>query len=401
MRSPVVGPEVLTPAATSGGDAVADHDARAAHTALRALARAEQRWRMTMDSSPLGMALLSVEGRFLRVNRALCALLGRDAESLRALASSDVVHPDDAAVAAVESARCLTGEQESSRLLQRWRHAAGHHVWVEVTAAVVREDDGTPIHVVAHVEDVSAQMQDRARLEHLLGELATRTTELERSNQDLEQVAAVASHDLRGPLTVLTGWLEILDHEYAGSLGPRGRELLRRADQASGRMMDLLDALLRHARVGGHVVERQHVALDDVLDQVVVDLGDTAARGLVRRDLAAPTVRADPALLRQLLQNLLGNAVKFRSPDRAPRVVVTSAVTPQGHELAVVDNGRGIAASQRARVLDMFGRDDSDPDHGHGIGLATCARIASLHGGRLLVEDTPGGGTTVRMTLPS
>lgn len=373
-----------------------------AETPRSALSQAEERWRLTLDHSPLGMALVSPAGAFLRVNPALCEIVGHSAEILIGLTFQDITHPEDLEMDLALVDECLLGQRTSYRLLKRYLHADGRQVWVEISVALVRDEDDVPLHFVVHVEDVGEQMVAQAQVQALVSELAARTAELQRSNGELEHFAAVASHDLRSPLSVISGYLELLAADHGDTLDARGRGYLDRAQDAAGRMMGLLDALLGYARLDGDVLRRSPVDVDLLLDEVLADLSADAgqlAAHVVRR-IAPGGLHADPELVRQLLQNLVANAVKYRAPERALEILVELEPSSGDWCLSVVDNGRGIAPDLIERAFDMFTRDEADPTPGAGIGLATCRRIVARHGGRIWAEPVVGGGTAVRCLLP-
>ncbi|WP_432492673.1 sensor histidine kinase [Kineococcus gypseus] len=274
---------------------------------------------------------------------------------------------------------------------------------------VVRAADGTVLGAVAVMHDVTAE---RAREQALVAahvelaqrtqELADRGEELERSNTELEQFAGVASHDLSSPLAVVSGYLELIGDVHGEALGEQGREWVRTARRGVERMTDLMDSLLRASRTGG-AVRAERTELAEVARLAVHDLDAAvrAAGAVVEVPADLPEVHADPVLLRQLLQNLVGNAVKYRDERRPCAVRVGAAPDGDGGwEVAVADNGIGIPAEHRERVFEMHVQVDPAAREGHGIGLATCRRIVARHGGTIRVEGTPGGGTTVRFTLP-
>ncbi|GGK34604.1 hypothetical protein GCM10010124_29100 [Pilimelia terevasa] len=242
----------------------------------------------------------------------------------------------------------------------------------------------------------------QARIQgQLAAELDQTVGDLRRSNQELEAFASVAGHDLKAPLAVLGGYLEELEADYQAELDDTAVGWLLTMRGAVVRMQELIDSLLRYARAGSQRLQARPTPLAELVAQVVTDLGrairDTGATVAAGDDL--PTLRVDPVAVRQLLQNLVANAVKFARPGVAPRVVVDARPTGDLWEVTVADNGTGVPAEARERVFDMFLRlDTSRP--GHGIGLATCARIAHRHGGRIWLTETPGGGTTVHLTLP-
>lgn len=230
--------------------------------------------------------------------------------------------------------------------------------------------------------------------------LASRSRELERSNAELSEFAAVASHDLRSPLAVIDGYLGLLLDVYGAGLEERACDWVRVARTAVGRMLSLTEALLVYAQAGAGSCPREPVALSDVLGHVLDDLeADLSRVGAQVVAESLPVVDADPVLMRQLLQNLLANAIAHRDPERPCLVHVSAVESDGGWTVTVADHGRGVPLEYRERVFAMFTRVDPSSRAGSGIGLATCARIVDGHGGRIWIEETPGGGATVRFTL--
>jgi signal transduction histidine kinase len=240
----------------------------------------------------------------------------------------------------------------------------------------------------------------RQLLEQAHADLADTNAELQRSNVELEQFAGVVSHDLAAPLGVVNGYLELLADLY-GDEG-QARHWLNSASRAVGRMQTLIDALLTYARAGNGPCRFQTVDLGDAVDQALMDLrgGFRAAGAVIDVPPALPVVSGDPTLVRQLLQNLIGNALKYRHAERPCRIAVRAESDPVGWRISVVDNGIGIPAEHRRRVFEMFTRIERATGTGHGVGLSTCQRIVERHGGRIHADETPGGGTTVSFTLP-
>jgi nitrogen-specific signal transduction histidine kinase len=268
-------------------------------------------------------------------------------------------------------------------------------VHVHSSGRALTAPDGTPLGAVVAMNDVTRDRAQRA-------ELAATNAELRRSNTELEQFAGVVSHDLAAPLGVVGGYLELLADLYETELDEQARKWVLSASRAVSRMQHLIEALLNYAQAGNGPCKFRPADLGEAADQAVMDLRgairDSGATVLVDPDL--PVVSCDPTLVRQLLQNLIGNGIKYRHPDRACRVRV-SARAGQGEWLvSVTDNGRGIPAEHRVRVFEMFARVDHDTPGGHGVGLSTCQRIVERHGGRIWVDAAEGGGTVVTFTLP-
>ena len=251
--------------------------------------------------------------------------------------------------------------------------------------------------VKAQRELLAVRLDERYQAEETLAQQAK---ELERSNAELESFAYVASHDLQEPLRVVGGYLELLAD---GDLDPAAADLVARAAKATDAMSSLVKALLAYSRVTSGAHEFEAVALDDVVADALVNLGEQVAESeadLTIRSL--PTVRGDRAQLTSLFQNLLSNAMKF-TEGTGPRVCVEAErVNGNGEWLVSVhDDGIGIDPADAERVFAMFQQVSSrDRYPGAGIGLATCRRIAERHGGRIWVEPRHGGGTTVRVVLP-
>jgi PAS domain S-box-containing protein len=270
----------------------------------------------------------------------------------------------------------------------------GNPVHVTASGRALTGPDGRAMGAVVAMTDVTRDRAQQRAIEHARRELATANEELRRSNADLSNFAGAVSHDLVAPLGAVGGYLELLEDEVTGD----ARRWVDAAGRAVTRMRDLIRSLLGYAQAGSAPVRRAPVDLGDILEQVLADLRGAIDEAGARVGVPAPlpVAACDPVLIRQLLQNLVANAVKYRHPDR-PCVVT---VTASGGEIRVADNGVGIPPEQRSRVFDMFTRLDDAPATGHGIGLSSCLRIVDRHGGSIRVEDNPGGGTAFVFTLP-
>lgn len=252
--------------------------------------------------------------------------------------------------------------------------------------------------LVSQVAEIRASHEE---VEHSHELLAAQAQELERSNRDLEQFAYVASHDLQEPLRKVASFTQLLQKRYGGQLDDRADQYIEFAVDGAKRMQRLIQDLLGFSRVGRTGTERVQVDLEKALAVALSDLEDKiAATGAVVTHDPLPTVRGEKALLEQLLVNLVGNAIKFRDPERPPVVHVDVRASERSWELSVVDNGIGIDAQYAERVFVIFQRlHPKDVYEGTGIGLALCKRIVEYHGGRIWLEPTEGGGTTVRFTI--
>jgi signal transduction histidine kinase len=234
-------------------------------------------------------------------------------------------------------------------------------------------------------------------------ELRRITRELLQTNEMLSQFAGQISHDLRNPLTALTGFLELASDSPDIDHAPQAARSLAHAESAADRMAAMIADLLEYARRGSAAPRPHTVRLDELVTEVVKDLrvAITAAGADVVVD-ADLEVWADRTLLGVVIQNLIANAVKFAAADGVePRVEVRAEVRSPGWLITVDDNGPGVPVALRRRVFDFMDRGNAEGVDGLGIGLATCRRIIQAHGGRIGIDDSSLGGARVWITLPS
>ncbi|WP_051342547.1 sensor histidine kinase [Pseudonocardia spinosispora] len=253
------------------------------------------------------------------------------------------------------------------------------------------------------VSELSSLAASQAQLRATQEELQSQAVDLMRSNRDLEQFAYVASHDLQEPLRKVAGFVQLLQRRYAGQLDDRADQYIEFAVDGAQRMQQLISELLAFSRVGRSDRALTDVSLQEVAEAAVGELElarEEAGARIVIGTL--PTVHGDPVLLRPLLMNLIGNAVKFRRPDVPAEVVVDAVPDRFGWQISVRDNGIGIKPEFQDKVFVLFQRLHGKGDYpGTGIGLALAKRIVEFHGGRIWLDTERTDGTTIRFTLPS
>jgi signal transduction histidine kinase len=249
--------------------------------------------------------------------------------------------------------------------------------------------------------ELAAMEEARELLSVQKEELAAQAEELARSNADLEQFAYVASHDLQEPLRKVTSFCQLLQRRYQGQLDERADQYIEFAVDGAKRMQALINDLLAFSRVGRTSEEFVDVDCEDSLDRALRNLEaaiEDAGAEVVRHPL--PTVKGDPSLLSALFQNLVGNAIKFRS-DAPPRIEVSAEQADGEWSFRVADNGIGIDQAYAERVFVIFQRLHAKELYpGTGIGLALCKKIVEFHGGRIWLDTAVASGTTVCWTLP-
>jgi signal transduction histidine kinase len=252
------------------------------------------------------------------------------------------------------------------------------------------------------LEQVNVELADSNRaLARSNEELERQAHELVRSNAELDQFASIASHDLQEPLRKVRTFTERISETEAENLTERGLDYLRRANSSAERMQTLIEDLLRYSRVSTQSRPFSPVDLKRVTDDVLEDLADQVTRsGAILRIGEMPTINADSPQMRQLLQNLISNAIKFRSEDVAPEVEVESKVESGWLTITVRDNGIGFDPQYSQRIFRVFERLHGRGTYpGTGIGLALCRKIAERHGGTIVADSVLGEGSIFTVTM--
>jgi signal transduction histidine kinase/HAMP domain-containing protein len=257
-------------------------------------------------------------------------------------------------------------------------------------------------HVANALENARLYKELADWTEELERRVAERTELLERSNQELEQFAYVASHDLQEPLRSVAGFLQLIERRSSAVLDEEGKDFIQRAVNAAQRMQTLISDLLQLSRVGTRAQDPLPVdsakPLEAALRSLQHSIDASGAKISVKHHL--PTVLADESQLAQLFQNLIGNAIKFHG-EAQPRVQIDAVSENGTWKFSVRDNGIGIKADYFDRIFRVFQRlHDREAYEGTGIGLAIAKKIVERHGGRIWVESEPGKGASFNFTLP-
>ncbi|HTS64379.1 MAG TPA: PAS domain S-box protein [Candidatus Acidoferrales bacterium] len=353
-----------------------------------ALVASEQRFRHLADSMPQIVWTARGDGFLDYYNERWYEFTGLARESFGDASWEPVLHPEDAQrckeawYASVHSGKPYQIEFRLwDRGERRWRWFMGRALPVrDASARIVRWfGTATDIDAQKHIED-----------------------ELRRANQDLERFAFSASHDLQEPLRTVSIYSELLTERYAQKLDGEALEFLGYLNSAATRMQMLVRDLLAYTRVTKLEAPTELADANEALAMALANLagavGETGAR-ITSGPL--PRLRVHSAHLQQLFQNLIGNAIKYRSPDRPPEIRVSTVRANGSWSFAVADNGIGIEPEYREAIFGLFKRLHGGLENpGTGIGLAICQRIVERYQGRIWVESEPGQGSTFRFTLP-
>jgi len=287
--------------------------------------------------------------------------------------------------------------------------------WSYTSKVMWRDPQGRIIGTVGITRDIHENKVTEEALRRSETKLRQFTIQLERSNRELQDFAYVASHDLQEPLRKIVVFGERLKEKCADAFSEQGRDYLERMQKAASRMQILINDLLAFSRVTTKAQPFVSVNLAQVARDVVSDLEARIEQVKGRVELGAlPLIEAEPLQMRQLLQNLVGNALKFRRPEEAPVVKVqaeiVSAVPPRSEngaaaepllQLTVSDNGIGFDEKYLDRIFNVFQRLHTRNEYeGTGMGLAITRKIVLYHGGDITAKSKPGHGSTFIATLP-
>lgn len=376
-----------------------------------ALTEADARKHAILESSLDPIITIDHRGVISEFNRAAEQVFGRVREEVLGTKPSDILFPPSKIAGHQNRINRYLDAGEGSLLAKRTEvmaiRADGHLFEAELTMTISQER-GMPV-LTFFVRDIS----QRRRAEEQQQRYAC---ELERSNRELEQFAYVASHDLQEPLRKIRTFGDRLQASCGDSLDELGKQCIERMQNAAGRMQDLINGLLNLSRVTTKGVDFVKIDLGQVAREVVADLEVKIEQSGAQVECGElPTIQADPLQMRQLFQNLVGNALKFHRVDASPRVTISAKLLPERTErgaagrtandercrIEVKDNGIGFDEKYLDRIFDVFQRLHPREVHeGTGVGLAICRKIVDRHGGTITARSAPGQGAAFIVELP-
>jgi PAS domain S-box-containing protein len=366
------------------------------HRRTEELRESERNYRIVAENTYDWEFWISPEGRFLYTSPSCHPVTGYPPEAFLDDPEllSRLIHPEDRAI--YEEHRGTVGEgcateEAEFRIIRR----DGAVRWIGHCCLPVRDSDGRYLGIRGSNRDITERKQAEEALHRMAEDLA-------RSNQDLEQFAYVASHDLQEPLRMVSGFLKLLRDRYAPQLNGEANEFISFSVDGATRMSQLINDLLAYSRVGMRGKEPEPIEANSALAGAMASLrGSIEDAGAAITHDELPAVNAEFTQLSQLFQNLIGNAIKFRKPDQPCQIHVGAQKEAGQWAFSVRDNGIGIDPKQHERVFVIFQRLHTREEYpGTGIGLAICKKIVERHGGRIWVESEPGEGSTFRFTLP-
>lgn len=315
----------------------------------------------------------------------------------------ELMHPDDRERVAnkihqFKQSKSLTNWFEEYRFLRK----DGFFAFVMDRAIFIRNQEGRVTRVVGAMTDITYRKEYEESLEVMNQQMALHARELERSNLELEQFAYVASHDLQEPLRMVSSFMGLLERKYGPELDEKAHQYIQFAVDGAKRMKQIILDLLEYSRIGKSEDKLKLIATKEIVDEVCL-LQKRAIResGAAIHYEALPSVISFRAPLLQVFQNLIGNALKYRSPGTSPKIEIYAEVAEEFWKFSVRDNGIGIDPMYHEKIFIIFNRLHNKAEYGGtGMGLAIVKKIIDNLGGEIGLESTPGKGSTFYFTLP-
>ncbi len=354
---------------------------------------------LVLNAAGEGIFGLDIEGSHTFVNPAAAQMLGYSVDELIGRHSHTIWHykKTDGSPYPVEECPIYAAYKDG-----KVHHVSDEVFWRKDGTSFPVEYISTPIMEDGKIAGAVVTFRDITECKQSEDELKKLADELARSNADLQQFAYSASHDLQEPLRVVAGFVNLLAKRYKDKLDKKADEFIEYAIEGTKRMQALIKDLLDYSQVGTKTKSFESTDCLSAVDKAVFNLqASLKESGAMITHDPLPTVMADSSQLIRLFQNLIGNAVKFRSKE-SPKVHISASRQGKEWLFSVKDNGIGIDPKFANRIFITFQRLHGKKEYpGTGIGLATCKKIVERHGGRIWVESEPGKGSTFYFTIPS
>jgi PAS domain S-box-containing protein len=367
--------------------------------AALALQASEELFRHTFEHIPLGFAHVALDGSLLRVNQKFGEIVGYTQAELLATTFQAITEPADLEEDLALLAQLVNGEIDEYTLEKRYIHKQGHHVWVNLTVALIRSiapagQMVTPQYLLAAVKDITDRKQlellnqtQTADLQRLNNSLMLAQQQLQERNQELDRFVSIAAHDLKAPLRAISNLSEWIEEDLQEQI-PSENPQLKLLRQRVKRMDALIDGLLRYSRAGRAELATETVDVAEILAETIDSLSPPASFE-IRVVNSMPILHTKRLLLNQVFANLISNAIKHHDcPDG--RIEITVEDLGDCHQFSISDDGPGIPQGEsRERIFEIFQtlNPTTDSTENTGIGLALVKKIVEGEGGKIWLDD--------------
>lgn len=387
---------------------------------IKATNLTEATFKNVFENSPIGIIVSQRAVNTPKmINERMAMMFGYTIDEFSMKKISEISHPDDKEVHQPFYTQLLNDEIPFFEMKKRYIHKNGDILWGRTAISLVRNEKNEPIYTVAMIQNITQQKEQEQEINQLLEKLKGLNSELEqtvgertknlikaneelmRSNQDLEQFAYAASHDLQEPLRMIGNFVQLLDRRYADKLDKNGKTYINFAVEGVTRMSALIKNLLQYSRAGRKeavvkVVDIQKIINHKLLDleQMVKDKNAT----IVIHDMPKE-VTCEPVQIGLVFYNLIVNGLKFNKENQ-PALAIEAKELENHWCFSITDNGIGIEEIYKEKIFEIFKRlNRRDEYDGTGIGLALCKKIVYRHKGKIWFDSTLGNGTTFHFTI--
>lgn len=349
------------------------------------------------NAAPDIICIAGMDGFYKKFNPQMCALLGYTETELLTVPVINFVHPDDQERTQSEIVR-ISATANSHNFENRYIKKDGSFIWLSWSSRL-NKDTGL---VYAVARDITEIKNAENQLKLLNNELAERALKLQQSNEELEQFAYIASHDLQEPLRMVSSFVTLLEKKYGHQLDENGKQYIHFAVDGAKRMRQIILDLLEYSRIGKSNIEMQEVDLTKCVNYIEQDqyarINELNAT-IFKENLNI--IRSYETPVYQLLQNLISNSLKYHSKDKAPEILVKMTENEREWIISVTDNGIGIKPEFHDKIFLLFQRLHTKEKYsGTGIGLALCKKIVTDLKGKIWLTSEVGKGTTFYFSLP-
>jgi PAS domain S-box-containing protein len=390
----IIEAEVNAKLLVDGGFIVFGRDISERKITERVIKASELRYRMLVEQASDAICIADSRMKFTDLNPYACQVLGYTMEEALKLSVYDIIFPEDLIANPIKFEEAKSAD--IIRNERRFKRKDGTSIVMEVSTRLM-EDGG----YIMFGHDVSERKKAEEVIQRSEASLALKNKELKLKNKELEHFAYVASHDLQEPLRTTSSFVDLLRQQYKGKLDERADKYLHYITESSDRMKVLITDLLDYSRIGNKK-ELKEVDCNTLLHEVLQDLGAVIKETGANIEVGSlPVISGYQTEMKQLFQNLVVNAIKFREKNTIPRISISADKDDVYWNFTVRDNGIGIEEDHKDRIFVIFQRLHTRTEYeGSGIGLAHCKKIVGLHGGEIWVESVPGEGASFHFKIP-
>jgi len=366
------------------------------------LNRNQQITSLAIEASAIGIGLVSLEGRWLQVNKALLDIVGYTEGEMLERDFQTITHPDDLAQDLVFVKELFNGQRAAYQMDKRYIHKNGTIVWIQLNVSLVRDNQNTPLYYIAQIQDITERLRVQQAMIDINTSLEVRTQKLEALNAELEAFTYSVSHDLRAPLRSIGGYSQILEEDYYSTVDEEGKKVIRAIVRNAGKMGRLIDDLLEFSRLGRKEMGLGSLDMRVVVEPLVRDMVAAEKDRVITYTVQAQdVVRVDFHMIKLVWTNLISNALKYTRKSPAAHIEIGSYTRDNEICFYIRDNGIGFNMDYIDKLYGVFQRlHRLDEFEGTGVGLAFVKRIINRHGGHVWAEGRENDGATFYFSLP-